>query len=83
MPDTNPIPRRVQLVRHGSEQAIHLPRDLELPGDTALVHVEEGRLVIEPAPSLSLVELLDTWEPLPPEDRMPDIPRPPPEPMDW
>lgn len=89
MPDTNPAPRRVKLVRHGPDQTIHLPRDLELPGNTALLRVEDGRLVIEaeaiPAegsPNARLLALLATLKPLAPEDRMPEIPDPPPEPVD-
>ena len=89
MPDTNPAPRRIKIVRHDPDGTISLPSDLELPGDSALLRVEEGRLVIEAeaaskgAPKTDLLAWLATLEPLAPEDRMPEIPRPLPEPMDW
>lgn len=57
-------PRRVSLFRNGRNQAVRIPREMELPGSEAILHKEGDRLVIEPAPPLSLVEWLATLEPL-------------------
>lgn len=72
--------RRVRLFRNGSNQAVRIPRDLELPGDEALIRKEGSRLVIEPVTPRPLAALLATWAPLP--DEMPDIVDEPPEPVD-
>jgi len=43
---------------------------------------KEGEtLIIDPAPRKSLIELLDSWKPLGPEDDFPEIDDPPPEPV--
>jgi antitoxin VapB len=34
--------RHVRLFRNGRNQAIHIPRELELPGDEAIVRREGG-----------------------------------------
>lgn len=60
MPDV----RRVSLFRNGRNQALRIPRDLELPGDAALLRKEGERLIIEPAPPTSLLDVLATLEPL-------------------
>jgi antitoxin VapB len=58
------IERKVRLFRNGRNQAVRIPRDLELPGSEALLRKEGDRLVIEPMPRPSLLELLSTWRPL-------------------
>jgi antitoxin VapB len=58
------IERKVRLSRKGRNQAVWIPRDLELPGGEALLRKEGDRLVVEPMPRPSLLELLSTWEPL-------------------
>lgn len=58
-----PIERKVRLFRNGRNQAVRIPRDLELPGSVALLRREGDRLVVEPVPRLSLLELLSTWDP--------------------
>lgn len=70
--------RIVRLFRNGSNQALRIPRDLELPGNEALLRKEGDRLVIEPMPRPSLLDLLSKWEPL--EEEFPEIDDlPPPE----
>jgi antitoxin VapB len=59
-----PIERKVRLFRNGRNQAVRIPRDLELPGSEALLRKEGDRLVVEPMLRRSLLELLSTWEPL-------------------
>ena len=56
--------RIVRLFRNGSNQAVRIPRDLELPGNQALLRKEGNRLIVEPMPRPSLLELLATWEPI-------------------
>jgi len=69
---TNPmIERHVKLFRNGRNQAVRIPREFELPGEDAIMRKEGPRLVIEPTPRKSLVELLDSWEPI--DDEFPDI----------
>jgi antitoxin VapB len=58
------IERRVRLFRNGRNQALRIPRDLELPGNEALLRKEGDRLVVEPMPRPSLRKLLASWEPL-------------------
>lgn len=61
---TVPTERKVRLFRNGRNQAVRIPRDLELPGDEALLRKEGDRLIVEPMPRLSLLALLAGWEPL-------------------
>lgn len=64
--------RRVRLFRNGRNQAVRIPRELELPGDEALLHVEDGRLVIEPIlRRRNLSEVLATLEAL--DEEFPEI----------
>lgn len=72
--------RRVSLFRNGRNQAVRIPRDMELPGEEAVIRKEGERLIIEPAESRSLVEFLKTLEPL--DIDFPEIDDPPPEPVD-
>ncbi|HYU12179.1 MAG TPA: AbrB/MazE/SpoVT family DNA-binding domain-containing protein [Stellaceae bacterium] len=65
------IERHVKLFRNGRNQAVRIPREFELPGEDAIMRKEGPRLVIEPTPRKSLVELLDSWEPI--DDEFPDI----------
>lgn len=74
------IERRVSLFRNGRNQAVRIPREFELPGNEAILRVEEGRLVLEPVAEDPLVALLNRLEPL--EEEWPDIEDPPPEPVD-
>ena len=63
--------RVVRLFRNGSNQAVRIPRDLELPGNQAILRKEGNRLIVEPMPRRSLLELLSTWEPL--DEEFPEI----------
>ena len=63
--------RIVRLFRNGRNQALRIPRDLELPGNEALLRKEGDRLVVEPVRRPSVLELLASWEPL--EEEFPDI----------
>lgn len=63
--------RIVRLFRDGSNQAVPIPRDLELPGNQAILRKDGNRLIVEPMPRPSLLELLATWEPL--DEELPEI----------
>ena len=72
--------RRVKLFKYGRNQAVRIPREFELPGPDAIMRKEGERLVIEPVPRKSLLEVLATLEPL--DEEFPEIEDPPPEPFD-
>jgi antitoxin VapB len=59
-----PHTREVRLFRNGRNQAVRIPVEFELPGDTALMHREGNRLVIEPATKSGLLALLATLGPI-------------------
>jgi antitoxin VapB len=56
--------RPVKLFKNGRNQALRIPREFELPGDSAIIRKEGDRLIIEPAPRKSLLAVLDTLAPL-------------------
>ena len=71
IPDGTPAPaRQVRLYRHGRHQAVHIPPDLELPGDEAVIRKEGSRLILE-SPSRSLLDVLASLQPI--EDELPPI----------
>jgi antitoxin VapB len=75
--------RSVRIFRNGRSQAIRIPREFALPGDEATISRDrKGRLIVEASRKPSVVELLDSWEPLGEDDAMPQIEDFPPEPFD-
>lgn len=56
--------RRVKLLKSDRGQTVQIPPELELPGEHAIMWIEKGKLVIEPAPSQSLLALLATLQPI-------------------
>lgn len=72
--------RHVRLFKNGRNQAVRIPRDLELPGNEAILRKDGNRLIIEPAPRRSLLALLGTWAPF--GEDFPEIIDSPPEPVD-
>jgi len=72
--------RHVKLFKNGRSQAVRIPRDFELPGEDAIMRKEDGRLIIEPAPTRSLLDLLATLSPI--DEDFPSIADAPPEPVD-
>jgi antitoxin VapB len=64
--------RRARLFRNGSNQAVRIPKELELPGEEVLIRAEKDRLVLEPVPvGKGLLKLLARWKPL--AEDFPDI----------
>jgi antitoxin VapB len=72
--------RRVRLFKNGRSQAVRIPREFELPGKEAIMRKEGERLIVEPAPKRSLIELLDSWNPI--DEEFPPIEDMLPEPVD-
>jgi antitoxin VapB len=62
--ETMATERHVKLFRNGRNKAVRIPREFEFPGDEAIIRQEGDRLVIEPMRRKSLLELLNSWEPL-------------------
>ncbi len=74
--------RHVKLFKNGRNKAVRIPREFEFPGDDAIMRKEGDKIIIEPAPQkLSLLELLDTLEPI--EEEFPEIEDLPPEPVEF
>jgi antitoxin VapB len=72
--------RHVRLFRNGRNQALRIPRDLELPGRAATLRKEGSRLIIEPVAGPSLLAVLATLKPI--DEDFPSIVRPGAEPVD-
>ena len=63
--------RPVKLFRNGRNQAVRIPREMELPGEDALISRDGNRLIIELAPTQKLLTLLATLAPI--EEDFPEI----------
>jgi antitoxin VapB len=72
--------RQVKLFKNGRNQAVRIPRELELPGREAVLYKDGDRLVLEPLGRPSLRELLTTWEPV--ETDWPEVDDPAPRPIE-
>ena len=72
--------RHVRLFKNGRNQALRIPRDLELPGHEAILRKEGRRLVVEPVARPSLLAVLATLKPL--NEEFPAIERFAAEPVD-
>jgi antitoxin VapB len=67
--------RHIRLFRNGANQALRIPRDLELPGNEAIIRKEGDRLIVEAVNKPSLLALLTTLQPL--SEDFPEIEDPP------
>ena len=54
--------RIVRLFRNGRNQALRIPRELELDAEEALIYAEGGRLVIQPLRRKGLLATLESLE---------------------
>lgn len=72
--------RHVRLFRNGRNQALRIPRDLELPGHAATLRKEGSRLIVEPVAGPSLLAVLSKLKPL--DEDFPPIVRHAAEPVD-
>ena len=64
--------RKVKLFKNGRNQAVRIPREFVFPGEDAIMRKVGDRLIIEPAPSKSLLAVLSTLKPL--DEDFPPIP---------
>jgi len=76
----DPRSRHVRLFKNGRNQAVRIPREMELPGDEAVIYRDGPRLIIEPVTQRSLTRLISTWEPL--DVEWPEVADQPAEPVD-
>ena len=72
--------RQVRLFRNGRNQALRIPRDLELPGRSATLRKEGPRLIVEPVAAPSLLAVLAKLRPL--DEELPPIVRAAAEPVE-
>lgn len=56
--------RHVRLFRNGRNQAVRIPRDMELEGDEAILRREGNRLILESVPRAPLSDLLRSLKPI-------------------
>ncbi|CBS90556.1 antitoxin [Azospirillum lipoferum] len=66
-----PQRRQVRLFRNNRSQAVRIPAEFELPGESVFISRDGDRLIIEPIRKKGLLALLESWEPL--EEEFPDI----------
>jgi len=71
--------RHVQVFKNGRNQAVRIPRELELRTQNAIMRKEGEKLIIEPAPPTSLLEVLATLKPL--REEFPPLTDSPPDPI--
>ena len=74
------LERQVRLFRNGRNQAVRIPRSFELPGNEAILRKEGERLVLEPLPKQSLLEMLHSWKGT--REDFPEVADSPPEPVE-
>jgi antitoxin VapB len=63
--------RYVKLFKNGRNQAVRIPREFELPGESAIMRKDGNKLIIEATPPRSLIALLATLKPL--DEEFPSI----------
>jgi antitoxin VapB len=63
--------RPVRLFKNGRNQAVRIPREFELPGENAIMRKEGSKLIIEPAPPKSLLDVLANLKPI--HEKFPSI----------
>ena len=72
--------RHVRLFRNGRNQAVRIPRELELPGTEAFLWKDGDRLILEPVRPAGLLDVLAALGPL--DEGLPDVTDAPPRPVD-
>lgn len=63
--------REAKLFRNNRSQAVRIPVEFEMPGDTVLISRDGDRLIIEPVRKKGLLALLASWEPF--DEDIPEI----------
>ena len=68
------------LFRNGRNQAVRIPRELEMEGSEVLIRKEGDSLILTPIRKYKLRDLLTSWAPM--DDAPPDVEDLPPQPRD-
>jgi antitoxin VapB len=63
--------RRAAFFRNGRNQAVRIPRELEMDGSEVLIRKEGDTLTLTPIRKHTLRDLLASWAPL--EDALPEV----------
>jgi antitoxin VapB len=70
------LERRVNLFKNGCSPELRIPRELKLPGAEAILRNDDAPLILEQAPSKSLLAVLSRLSPI--EEDFEPIADPPP-----
>ena len=70
-PETHVTERHAALFRNGRNQAVRIPRELEMEGSEVLIRKEGNTLILTPIRTHTLRDLLASWAPL--EDALPEV----------
>jgi antitoxin VapB len=63
-----------QVFTNGRSRAIRIPKEFEFDADQVEIRMDEdGDLIVHPVKRRTLLEVLASLEPLPPEDWMPEL----------
>ena len=63
--------RHAALFRNGRNQAVRIPRELEMEGSEVLIRKDGNTLTLTPIRKHTLRDLLASWAPL--EDALPEV----------
>lgn len=74
------IERHAALFRNGRNQAVRIPRELEMEGSEVLIRKEGDSLVLTPIRKHKLRDLLASWAPM--NDALPEVEDLPPQTRD-
>jgi antitoxin VapB len=66
--------RVVRIFRNGRNQAVRIPRDMELPGKQAVIRKEGNVITLVPKQALSLLATLKTLGPISEDFEVEDLP---------
>lgn len=72
--------RHAALFRNGRNQAVRIPRELEMEGSEVLIRKEGDSLILTPIRPHRLRELLASWRPM--DEALAEPEDPPPQPRD-
>lgn len=72
--------RHAALFRNGRNQAVRIPRELEMEGSEVLIRKEGDSLILTPIRKHKLRDLLASWAPM--EEVLPEVEDLPPQPRD-
>lgn len=72
--------RHAALFRNGRNQAVRIPRELEMEGSEVLIRKEGDSLILTPVRKHKLSDLLASWTPM--KEAVPDVEDLPPQERD-